>query len=213
MVYSSRLASEHTITGTVELLALALGAPFTGKKPDVSMEPEAMSAVVVSVDRITLVIICVVPGRMLVKVVVPTDTATTVTVDGGAVTVCVTVDWEGKITPEGPRVIVMGPPGKGRKGFCGGGEDVCGWPRNSFDPSVQGPEGAGFCIVTGIGVMEKNPWLFTWDVSYRVRLYWPAGRHLGIGQLRCFTVLPLSCVRRPVPSDTVRFMLVWDETR
>lgn len=44
-------------------------------------------------------------------------------------------------------------------------------------------------------------------------LYWPCVRHVGIGQLRCLTVLPGSWVRKPGSIDTVKFVPVWMETR
>jgi len=118
------LAIKQTITGPDVSGALHRDAPFTGKNPSV---PDCMSAVVVRVAEITLVIISVWPGKVLVNVVVPMETITTVTVDGGAVTV--TVDCEGNMIPDGPIVTVMGGLRGERNGFCGGGEDSCGWPR------------------------------------------------------------------------------------
>ena len=44
-------------------------------------------------------------------------------------------------------------------------------------------------------------------------LYEPGVRHAGVGQLRCFTVLPGSCVRSAGSTDTVRFRPVSADTR
>jgi hypothetical protein len=72
-----------------------------------------------------------------------------------------------------------------------------------------GTLGFGLLIDKGISVMEKKGRSVMIDSSYKVKLYCPEGIQVGIGQLKCLTVLPGSWVKRPGPVDIVRFTCDW----
>lgn len=44
-------------------------------------------------------------------------------------------------------------------------------------------------------------------------LYEPGDMQSGMGQFKCFTVLPDSCLRKSVLLETVKFTPSWEDTR